>query len=178
MSAAPAAAAARASSDWRWLPGTGRWRPHVTHIRALRAGVGRLGDWSRAGPRGRGAAGLGACPRGSGLGAAGSPHLLLLAGCGFRTPPRLPDLWDRRPHSRPQASKPVRAPHNPRSHPLARSQCLVTRLQPLVRARGGNSERVSTGPRAMRIAAILVLRWSREPPCRWISQRKSGIHGP
>ena len=36
-----AAAATRAGSDWRWLPGTGRWRPHVTHIRALRAGAGR-----------------------------------------------------------------------------------------------------------------------------------------
>ena len=52
--AATAAAAARAGSDWRWLPGTGRWRPHVTHIRALRAGAGRGGRCVGSGAVGAG----------------------------------------------------------------------------------------------------------------------------
>lgn len=57
--AAAAAAAARAGSDWLWLPGTGRWRPHVTRIRALRRGRGAAGDTSLADRGGGALQGLG-----------------------------------------------------------------------------------------------------------------------
>lgn len=59
MAAAAAAAAARAGSDWLWLPGTGRWRPHVTRIRALRRGRGAAGDTSLADRGGGALQGLG-----------------------------------------------------------------------------------------------------------------------
>lgn len=57
--AAAAAAAARADSDWLWLPGTGRWRLHVTRIRALRRGRGAAGDASLADRGGGALQGLG-----------------------------------------------------------------------------------------------------------------------
>lgn len=115
--AAAAAAAARAGSDWRWLPGTGRWRPHVTHIRALRAGAGRGGRLfgSRAAGAGRGEArrawsrGVPArilAPRAPSLTAAASPH-----------PPPARPAWpqpSRRPAPTPRppsAVKPQTSPH-------------------------------------------------------------------
>lgn len=134
----------------RWLRlalATGRWRLHVTHIRALRAGVGRSGDWSGARPRGRGAAGGGRASGAASLAPRSLPHLPQPDFCGFRTPtaslpvsaepaqppPRLchflimaPLIHKPRSPSYRETSKPVWTPHSPRSHTAPSFQCLVT----------------------------------------------------
>lgn len=135
--AAAAAAAARAGSDWHWLPGTGRWRPRVTHIRALRAGVGRGGDWPGAG-RGGGARAAGGVPAGRRAWRSGPRASLKLPA----PRPRQPARPDRSPHSRPRSSRSPPVPSSPR---------LATRLQPWAGLGVGN-ERGQVQAPALRVS--------------------------
>lgn len=125
----------------------------------------------RAGPRGRGAAGVYAEPL----------HLPQSDSCGFRarwallpcqtrfrttapTPLTLTPYGVSRPPNHVLSpvvkSEPVCTPHSPKSHPAPSSQRLVTRFQPLPWAGGGKSEKAGMGPETMRRAGTLLLRWS------------------